>query len=144
MQGEAGNERQLRRIIALLVAFAGLAERAAGCSYPVRFLLLLVLRHAEAIARDYVAQIMLVDGLWFDDAMECTSSPADAELLARRFGILAAELQDLLAPAGLVVQENRETAASLHRACRRAAPRAPRFAAILSDQAAAPRFHDTS
>jgi hypothetical protein len=99
MQGEARHERMMRRIIALLVAFSGLAETAAGRSYPVRFLLLLVLRHAETIARDYVADVMLVDGLWFDDGMECTSSPRDAALLAERFRLLAEELVGLLAPA---------------------------------------------
>jgi hypothetical protein len=100
MDGEARHERTIRRIFALLVAFAGLAERAAGRSYPVRFLLLLVLRHAEVIARDYVADRMLVDGLWFDDGMECTSSPEDAALLAERFRLLAAELCALLPPTG--------------------------------------------
>jgi hypothetical protein len=43
---------------------------------------------------------MVVDGLWFDDGMECTSRPADALLLAQRFRLLAAELRQLLEPAG--------------------------------------------
>jgi hypothetical protein len=95
----AHGDRMVRRIIALLVAFADLAERAAGRSYPVRFLILLVLRRAETIARDYVAGAMLVDGLWFDDGMEPTSSTQDAARLAERFRLLAEELVALLDPA---------------------------------------------
>jgi hypothetical protein len=98
MQDDARHERTIRRIIALLVAFAGLAGRAADRNYPVRFVLLLVLRHAEEIARDYVAGVMLVDGLWFDDGMECTSSPEDAALLAERFRLLAEQLVGFLEP----------------------------------------------
>ena len=49
------NGKALRRIIALLLALAGLAERACGRSRPVRCLVLLALRPGEAVARDYVA-----------------------------------------------------------------------------------------
>jgi hypothetical protein len=101
MQDEAREDRTLRRIIALLVALAGLAERVAGRCYPVRFIVLLLLRRAETVARDYVAEAMLLDGLWFDDGMACTSSAEDAALLAERFRLLAAELCALLPPAGL-------------------------------------------
>jgi hypothetical protein len=94
------DERTLKRIIALLVAFAGLAERAADRCFPVRFVVLLVLRHAEAVARDYVAEATLVDGLWFDDDMECTSSPVDALLLGQRFRWLAAVLGGVMEAAG--------------------------------------------
>jgi hypothetical protein len=100
MHGEARNDRTLRRIVALLVSLAGLAEQAAGRCAPVRFLILLVLRPAEAAARDYVADAMLVDGLWFDDGMDDASGPLAAALLGQRFRLLAAELVALL-PAGV-------------------------------------------
>jgi hypothetical protein len=125
MQGEARHERMMRRIIALLVAFAGLAEAAAGRSYPVRFVLLIVLRYAEAIARDYVADMTLVDGLWFDDGMECTSSPRDAALLAERFRLLAEELVGLLPAAGRPGERGHRNA-GLH--CRRDGPHGRRLA----------------
>ncbi len=98
MHGEVRHDRTLRRIVAMLAAFADLADRAASCCQPVRFLLLLVLRHAETIAREVVADAMRVDGLWFDDGMEGTSSPEDAALLAERFRLLAEELVGLLPP----------------------------------------------
>jgi hypothetical protein len=100
MHGEARNERTTRRTFALLVALAGLAERAAGRCFPLRFLVLFLLRHAEELAREYVAGAMGVDGLWFDDGMEHTSRPVDAALLAERFRLLAAELRGLLPPDG--------------------------------------------
>jgi hypothetical protein len=123
MQGEMRHERQLRRIIALLVAFAGLAERAADRSYPVRFVLLVVLRYAETIACGYVADVMLVDGLWFDDGMECTSSPDDAALLAERFRLLAAELVTLLdAPVDAAFARSRTGVGRPPRDCAAHAP----------------------
>jgi hypothetical protein len=98
---EAGsNQRMLRRTIALLVGLAGLAERAAGRCFAVRFLVLILLRRAEALACDYVAGETGVEGLWFDDGMEATSRPADALLLAERFRLLAEVLVGLLDPAG--------------------------------------------
>lgn len=45
----------LGRVVALLSALAVLAERAAGRSPLVRNLVLWVLRHAEATARDFIA-----------------------------------------------------------------------------------------
>ncbi|CAG1005174.1 MAG: hypothetical protein F9K19_06615 [Rhizobiaceae bacterium] len=44
----------LMRLVALLNAFAGLAERAAGRSAFVRGIVLWILRRAEAIAREFV------------------------------------------------------------------------------------------
>jgi hypothetical protein len=144
MHGGTGNERMLRRIIALLVVFAGLAEGAAGRSFAARFILLLVLRRAEGVARDYVAGAMLVDGLWFDDGLENGSRPEDAILLGLRFRTLAAVFQTFLAPDGCVGEERHETGAGMHRACRRASPRARRFAAAVAARAGTPDFHDTS
>jgi hypothetical protein len=47
-------ERQARRRIALLLSFADLADRAALLPSALRFLLLWILRPAEAHVRDYV------------------------------------------------------------------------------------------
>jgi hypothetical protein len=58
MNGKAEKGRQedtLKRIIALLLALAGLADRAATRSYPVRCLVLWFLWHGESVARDFVA-----------------------------------------------------------------------------------------
>ena len=48
-------DRRLRRMVALLLALAGLAERAGGASFPVRFVVLSILRHAEDVAWAFVA-----------------------------------------------------------------------------------------
>lgn len=57
MNGSVAREesgKALRRLVALLLALAVLAERAGGRSGPVRHLVLWCLRSGEAIARDYV------------------------------------------------------------------------------------------
>jgi hypothetical protein len=48
------NRKALRRLMALLLALADLAERASGRSGPVRHIVLWFLRSGEAIAQDYV------------------------------------------------------------------------------------------
>ena len=84
---------------ATLMALALLAERAAGRSLPVRFLLLVLLGRAECIARAFVAREIAAD--WPD--APCLEEPgdthygaADAVLLALRLRMLAAVL-DVLA-----------------------------------------------
>ena len=52
------DDRTLGRIVATLVALAVLAERAAGRSYPVRCLVLFILRQAESVAGSFVAEAM--------------------------------------------------------------------------------------
>ena len=88
----AGEDRTLRRIIAMLVALAVLAERSAARSFPVRWLVLVLLRHAEAVARDYIADATWMDLSCFDDDPEAGSSPVDAAVLAWRLRALAAVL----------------------------------------------------
>lgn len=97
----------LKRIMALLVALAGLADRAGTLSHPVRCLVLGILRPAEAVARAFVirsargaplpAQACAMRGLMVaregDDA-------ADATRLALQFRALALALAGLLACAG--------------------------------------------
>jgi hypothetical protein len=107
------NDRTLRRITALLVSLAVLAERAAYRAVPVRWLVLCLLRHAEAVVRDHVAETTGWD--WsdlacafgfdsdadagFDAGHGSGNGPADALALAWRLRMLAAVLGALLSPA---------------------------------------------
>lgn len=85
--------RQLDRIGAILLALAGLAERAAGAPGPVRWFVLWILRYAEAVATDFVARSAssVVRGRWL--ALQKTvrrgAGPADAIDLARSLSRLA-------------------------------------------------------
>jgi hypothetical protein len=51
------NWKTLRRIVAMLLALADLAERAGHRSHVVRCLVLWLMRPAEAVARDYLADL---------------------------------------------------------------------------------------
>jgi hypothetical protein len=116
---EAGrDDRELGRIIALLVSLAGLAERTAGRCLAVRFVVLLVLRRAEECARDYAAQATGSDGLWFDDGLGTGCGPAEAELIALRFHDLAAFLAGEIEPGDVTGDAApRGLAAALERLC---------------------------
>ena len=87
----------LTRIVALLHALAGLAELAGRHSPAVRGFVLWVLRHAEAVARDFVAgpdtRLALMP--------PAGSCPADAARLAVSLRALARQLnrQARLLPA---------------------------------------------
>jgi len=50
-----GKRGSFDRIVALLLALADLADRAAGAPRPVRWLVLWALRQADMVARDFVA-----------------------------------------------------------------------------------------
>jgi hypothetical protein len=84
----------LKRIVALLFAFAGLAERASGRSYPVRCLVLWVLRRAEVVARGWIteggAEDMQSAALI---AVLHRNSQAEAMQLAQSFHVLARMLR---------------------------------------------------
>ncbi|HHZ11035.1 MAG TPA: hypothetical protein GX405_19885 [Rhizobiales bacterium] len=93
------NERMLLKIAALLVSLSLVAERAAGRSLPVRFLVLSILGQAEAIARAFVLRETQID--WPDwtalaDAPEFCGHPADAASLALRLRLLAVMLADVV------------------------------------------------
>ena len=92
--GEA-NRKAVRRLVALLLALAGLAECAAGRSRSVRDLVLWILRPAEEIARDHVA------GLTRTVFPPASTIPTgdDAMRLALGFRALAAALVALTAEA---------------------------------------------
>jgi hypothetical protein len=100
MDGEVRNGGTLQRIAALLLSLALVAERAAGRSRPVRFLVLVVLRRAKAVATSFVVREIEAAGAdaadfpWLDEAAESGSSPLDAAWLALRFRLLA-EVLDL-------------------------------------------------
>lgn len=87
----------LDRIVALLLALAGLAERAAGASPAARCLALWPLSLADAVARAYVA------GLPFGSAARACRpgaagcDPADALNLALSLRMLAFTLQGIAA-----------------------------------------------
>ncbi len=90
------DDRTLRRIIALLVSFAAIAERCASRSLPVRFLVLWFLRRAEFVATGYVLDAYAAPPSDFAEIAAAGNDPADALLLAARFRALAAVLGALL------------------------------------------------
>lgn len=113
------NDREaVRRIVALLFALAGLADRAAGRSFAVRSAVLAFLRPAETPVRNWilltadgtdapmprlappssgVVQILLA--LLAAVVTGRVDSPDDARLLAQRFRALASMLDGLPAQA---------------------------------------------
>ena len=88
----------LRRISALLVALAALAEQGASRSAPVRALLLWILRRAEAVAETFVGEATGSPPPFGGIAL-AGNGPADALRLAARFRALAGVLRTLLAGA---------------------------------------------
>jgi hypothetical protein len=98
-------DRTLRRIAALFVALALLAERAGARSLPIRWLVLSILRHAEGIARVYVVDVTQLSWQGFDEDLAPGSSPDDAALLAWRLRLLATVLGTLLPPEDRVSGE---------------------------------------
>ena len=105
MDGGMRNEGMLLKIAALLLSLSLVAERAAGRSWPVRFLVLAILRRAEAVATSFVAATADTAGAseddfpWLGDTAESGSSPLDAAFLALRFRLLA-EVLELCRAAG--------------------------------------------
>ncbi len=88
----------LDRIVVLLLALAGLAERASRAPLPVRCLVLWALRLADSVARDYVAGVAcgaphLIAPLPSDHE---GVAPADALALALSLRTLALTLQAIV------------------------------------------------
>lgn len=96
VQAARGEERAIRRILALLVALAVLAERVAARSFPVRCPVLWVLRRAEAVAGEFVFEATGAPPAGMP-VLTIPNDPADALRLAARFYALAAALGALLA-----------------------------------------------
>lgn len=145
MDGGRRNERTLLKIAALLVSLALLAERAAGRSLPVRFLVFAILRRAEAIAKSFVAREAGVEGMDWPapgDAAAIRNQPLEGAWLALSFRMLAAALCDLVeAAAGSAAIGSTVALAAVRDTLAGGAPRAP---VLLLFFPAARRPHDTS
>lgn len=94
--------RVLKRIVALLFAFADLAERLSTLPRPVRGFVLCILRRAEAVAREFVLDMVDDQGVPVPlpaclaiPALQGGDSPADALRLARSFRLFARLLDRL-------------------------------------------------
>jgi hypothetical protein len=110
----------LDRIVVLLLALAGLAERAARAPLPIRCLALWPLRLADAVARDYLAGFAC-DAQHVFLPMQSDHegfAPADALALALSLRTLALTLQAVVEQLRLSSLHPRSPAAddgSLHR-----------------------------
>lgn len=97
------NRATLQRVIVTLAALAGLAERASRLPFPLRLLVLRILRPAEAIASDFVIGMAHDLGTPMrPDAPPTTIAPhgdAGAARLAHSFLALALLLGTMLAQA---------------------------------------------
>ncbi len=89
------NGKMLRRIAALLLALAGLAERAAGGSRLICLFVTWLLRPGEAIALAYLEDLMGAPGLAEPLPLGHDDAAADALRLAERFRSLAAAFATL-------------------------------------------------
>ena len=95
------NRRVLKRIVALLFAFASLAERSSTKHGLLRASVLWILRSAETIVRDFVMDTALERGAsiasdpFFIPALHGGNHPADAMRLAESFRALAVLLNRL-------------------------------------------------
>mgnify|MGYP001403954652 CR=1 FL=1 len=108
MTGALQDRGTLKGIATTLLSLALLAERAAGRSLPVRFLVLALLGRAEAIARGFVAravqadcpELPVPDLPFLDEPLGLHYGAADAALLALRLRMLAAVLAALAGADG--------------------------------------------
>ena len=91
--------KRLRRLAALLCALADLAERAAGRSPVLCWLVLWLIRPSEAVAWDYVGRIVRLP-LRLPEPLAPLDGPAEALRLAQSFRALAAVLTVLAQHVG--------------------------------------------
>ncbi len=109
MKGSSADQRNhetLRRVVTLLLALACLAERAARRSWPVRRVVLWLLRPAERAARAFAAEAGCAAPPLFPVERLAPDTDDDSDgaaRLARRFRALAAAFSALIrqAPASL-------------------------------------------
>lgn len=106
MDGALRNERMLLKIAALLVSLSLVAERAAGRSFPVRCLVLAILRRAEAIARAFVVRETGMDWPHPGETPGMDCHPADAASLALGLRLLALILAEFVEAGCLSAGEN--------------------------------------
>lgn len=93
------NRNRLERIVALLLALAVLAERAAGLTGPRRRSALGILGYAEAEARAFVIAMAQESGTPAEPAAEMAPAHGQAERLAAGFRALALILGAMLSLA---------------------------------------------
>ena len=91
-----GNDRMLRRVIALLVALAALAERVADRSPWVRLFVLWILRRAETAAAEFAFEETGMPPAALGRIAAVGNDPENALRLAACFRALAAALRALL------------------------------------------------
>ena len=93
----ANTRLALQRIVALLLALAGLAERAAAAPRHIRWTVILPLRLAEAAASSFAADCAPGAPARFPASafFQSGDRPVDAVLLAERFRALARLLDEL-------------------------------------------------
>ena len=89
----------LKRIVALLFALAELADCASHASWPVRVLVLAILRQGETAARQLLVETSHPSAQSSVAVTPAGSSPADAMALALSLRLLALALAELLAEA---------------------------------------------
>ena len=82
-------DKRLQRIIMLLLALAGLADRAGAAPFPVRFVVLSILRHAEDVAWRFVAAAPAPHQAGAGSTFFDRNSPAEAARLALGLRMLA-------------------------------------------------------
>ena len=97
------NREALKRIVALLFAFAALADCAGTRPRPIRIVVLWLLRAVESIAWDFVIAVAEESGVYPDFAVlpnahdpDAYDIADDAGRLARSFTALANLLADLM------------------------------------------------
>ena len=97
------DKHSIRRIVAVLLALADLAERASDRSSAVRGMVLWLLRSGEVLARDYLAGLTSCPVGQSEPVRSTDDSPTEAIRLAASFRKLAATLAalavDSLAPS---------------------------------------------
>lgn len=96
MNATARDGRTMLRTAAMLGALAVLAERAASRSLPVRWVVLCILRWAEAAAHAFVVEATQANWPCLDELPETENRPVDAAWLAWRFRMFAAVLGALV------------------------------------------------
>ena len=138
VQAAIRDDAALSRIVATLIAVAALAERSASRSCVVRCLVLLILRPAETLAREFVTgatatPLPVLKGTP-ETRNEIRNGSEDAILLASRFRALAAALGALLCLARRFARWNTTAV--------RFAPRSGRLPVISGDWTRRP--NDTS
>ena len=89
------HSKALRRVVAVLLAFADLAERASGRSFAVRSLVLWLLGSAEVLTRGYLAKLTRDTAVQAEQFRFTRYSAAEAIRLAASFRQLAASLTAL-------------------------------------------------